>query len=237
MGQPGGLGRRFEPDTRDRLFRMKDALAPAPVVRIPSRSWDDDWVGDQGQTSECVGFGTRGFLVSSPFKDLTLDAETIYRGACANDGFAEPYSPDRGSSVRGALKFLAKRVPSNIAEYRFGTSVEDVLGWLASHGPVVLGTDWYAGMFKPSLFTGTVHLTGEVVGGHCFVAVGYNDRTRLVRCVNSWGRAWGRGGRFSIGYDDLDRLIKQDGEAAVALKKALGPKTIKLADPAVELAP
>jgi C1A family cysteine protease len=39
--------------------------------------------------------------------------------------------------------------------------------------------------------------------------------------VNSWGPGWGQNGRAWITFKDLDRLIKAEGEAAVAMEMKL----------------
>jgi hypothetical protein len=225
--KPGGLGRRPSPDERDALFPLRAVMAPVPMIRPPRRRWSDPWVGNQGQTSECVGFGSRGLLVASPVCYRKLTAEDIYQGAEANDGFTDPPGPDRGSSVRGAMKFLVSK--GLVAEYRWANRVKDVLDWLGGHGPVVLGTDWHTAMFTPDT-SAIVKPKGIVEGGHCYLAIGYDDapersgKKPLVECVNSWGRKWGEGGHFYIGYDDLDRLLRANGaEAAAATEQKFGP--------------
>ena len=39
-----------------------------------------------------------------------------------------------------------------------------------------------------------------------------------MRAVNSWGEGWGQRGRFWLTFGDLDKLIKADGEACVAIE-------------------
>ena len=38
-------------------------------------------------------------------------------------------------------------------------------------------------------------------GGHCIVAVGYDDATKTFTCANSWGTSWGNKGYFYLPYD------------------------------------
>ena len=39
------------------------------------------------------------------------------------------------------------------------------------------------------------------VGGHAVVAVGYNDYTKCITVLNSWGEGWGDRGYFYMPYD------------------------------------
>jgi C1A family cysteine protease len=88
-------------------------------------------------------------------------------------------------------------------------------------GPVVVGTNWYDRMFKPE--KGFIRVGGQVAGGHAWLLLGA-DRSKkcpdgtmgACRMINSWGRGWGESGRAWISFNDLDKLIKADGEAATA---------------------
>lgn len=217
-GRPG-LGRIFKPDERDALFPLRAVMAAAPVVRPPVRKWSDTWVGNQGSTSKCVGFGSRGMLVSTPYCFRKLTADFIYEGAERHDGLGEPFGPDRGSTVRGAMKFL--REQGLIAEFRSTRTTREVLDWLGVHSPIVVGVNWYGKMFEPDL-SGKLKIAGQVEGGHCVVLVGYDDKTELVELVNSWGRSWGLRGHGFLSYDDLGRLLREDGEAWAPTKQKFG---------------
>jgi C1A family cysteine protease len=56
------------------------------------------------------------------------------------------------------------------------------------------------------------------VGGHAYLINGMDVKRGLARGKNSWGRGWGKAGAFRIPLDDLDRLIREDGEACLALE-------------------
>jgi C1A family cysteine protease len=42
--------------------------------------------------------------------------------------------------------------------------------------------------------------TEKVLGGHCVVAVGYNDTTQRFIIRNSWGTGWGKKGYATMPY-------------------------------------
>jgi hypothetical protein len=119
-----------------------------------------------------------------------------------------------GSSVRAGAKYMKEQ--GRLAEYVWAASADEVARWLLTSGPVVLGTDWYADMFTPT--EGQVHIGGEVVGGHAYLAIGFNSKLQAFRCINSWGRGWGENGRFWLDTADLAYLLASNGEACAGVE-------------------
>ena len=93
---------------------------------------------------------------------------------------------------------------------------------LAYKGPVVLGINWYSGMSSPDS-RGYIDVTGTLLGGHAILANEINTMRRVVRLHNSWGPNWGSKGNCFISFEELDRLLKEGGEACVPVKRALVP--------------
>lgn len=62
---------------------------------------------------------------------------------------------------------------------------------------------------------------GGVAGGHAILANGFDSASGLVRLKNSWGVSWGKGGHGFLRYDDLAKLMAQDGEACLAVERRL----------------
>ena len=46
------------------------------------------------------------------------------------------------------------------------------------------------------------YVTGDAVGYHCILIVGYDDAEKAWICKNSWGTGWGDKGYFRIGYGE-----------------------------------
>lgn len=205
-------GRKHAPDARDKNFLMAAPLHQfAEVIDRPVkktyRLW---WKGDQGQTSQCVGYAWHALLRALPMLQRQPEADVIYRAAQTLDEWpGEDYD---GTSVRGGAKYLLQE--GRIKFYRWALNVADIVGWLAFRGPVVLGTEWTYTMFYPDK-TGLVKVGSltNSVGGHAFVAIGFDDIERRIICQNSWGKTWGVKGRFSISYDDMAVLLTAGGEA------------------------
>jgi hypothetical protein len=205
-----GFGRLKSIDVRDRPLTLPISLVG--MVPPPMKMWRVWWTGDQGDTNQCVGYAMHGLLRALPILQRDPRASIIYHEAQKLDEFAgEDYE---GTSVRGGAKAL--KADGKIVSYGWANDVQMVLQWLAFKGPVVLGTNWYESMMNPDA-TGLIVPGGEIVGGHAYLAIGYDSTKERLICQNSWSRDWGPiNGRFHLHYDDADALIKDEGEACTS---------------------
>lgn len=214
-----GLGRLPSVvDHRDQLFRAVQVLSGPAVPESERKSWRTGPVLDQGQTPQCVGFGSRGWYAAAPrlhrSGHIGPTAEAIYHAAQLVDGWPLPHD---GSSVRAGLQALQGF--GLVDSYWWIDDVHGLIQWLLRQSPVILGTNWHEDMFDPEP-SGLVRVTGPIVGGHCFIAYGWDGQHGIVKCLNSWGAGWGVLGRFAIAAEDMDALIKADGEAVGCVERA-----------------
>jgi hypothetical protein len=223
LPRPGGLGRLVAPDDRDRAFPMRALLAPAPPSQRKRRMWSaNGWWGDQGDTEECVAYAWTHYLEDAPRSEPgpapCVNPLDIYHLAQQLDEFpGENYD---GTSVRGGAKALAQL--GYIGAYHWATTVEEVAQAILQLGPVVLGLNWYTGMFHPDA-KGFVKIAGSLEGGHATCGDGVDVDKGFVRIKNSWGRSWGLKGFCYLGFDDLARLLSEQGEACIATKQRIEP--------------
>lgn len=205
--------------------------------------WQTGPILDQGKEGACVGFGWTAEALAGPIQvdlkkieepgvpdDPTAFAHYVYKRAQRVDQWpGENYS---GTSVLAGAKILLGL--GVLHEYRWAFSVNDIIGTLMAHGPVVLGINWYNGMYRAP--DGKLEIFGNKVGGHCILAVGYNPSSarfggkQTIILQNSWGKSWGINGVAEMLVDDLDRLIKEGGEACVPLVRGFrnSPKELPL---------
>lgn len=89
---------------------------------------------------------------------------------------------------------------------------------IAQGFPVAFGFVVYESLMSQRVAdTGEIPMPAKdekVLGGHAVTAVAYDDGTRRVRLLNSWGESWGDSGFATISYDYFDPLI--GGGAALA---------------------
>jgi hypothetical protein len=219
------FGRTIAPDNRDQLYLMRDVL-PDEGPQVTSQYWDDHhWWGDQGETPQCVGYSWAHWIEDGPVVHLldrsappVVQPSYIYYEAQKVDEWeGEDYD---GTSVRAGVKVLHRL--GYVTEYRWAWDARTVADTVLAVGPVVVGTWWTEGMSYPD-GSGRILPTGRVQGGHAYVINGYDEATRLFRVKNSWGPDWGVNGYGFLHFDDLDALLRWDGEACLAIEARVPP--------------
>ncbi len=144
-------------------------------------------VADQGVCSEATW----------PYKD---DHPPNEGDPCPTCTFAQKPTP---SCYAEALKHKIvnySRLPRNLNLMK---------GCIASGFPFVFGFTCYDNLPFNST-DGIIPLPGptnQVIGGHCVVAVGYDDATQMFTIRNSWGSSWGKNG---YGFMSYNWLLQQD---------------------------
>ncbi len=216
MNNQAGHGRIRIVDERDHNHLMPRRASP-----VGRRTWWTPAPWDQGNSPMCVAYGTNRFLVSSPVRNKPFGFEWLYYEAQKLDEW--PGENYEGTSVRAAMKVLQRE--GLISGYEWAFDARPVVDHLLAVGPVVIGTAWDAELANPDKhsYISPGPNFAAATDGHCTVLVGA-DRIRknpdgtfgAVRLFNSWGANWGDNGRAWVTFEDLDLMIRQGGEAAVA---------------------
>jgi hypothetical protein len=198
------------PDARD--YALAELMEIAPAPRYSPRNWHSDRVLNQGRKPHCVGFGWAGWGICTPVESryYNSDGHSIYNAAKKYDGI---YANMPGSTLRsGAKAMLSKR---RIKSYYFARNIAEAEEFVAHHGPVVLGIDWYEGMMQTDT-RGLISPTGLLLGGHCVLWKGVIGNYAVIR--NSWGTGWGVGGDCKMLLRDLGDIYLSNGEACAAVE-------------------
>jgi len=191
---------------------------------------------DQGREGKCVAYGIGHELAARPSEITGLTPEVlqnIYWQAQRND-------PWPGGSYPGAQPFYdGTAVLAGVKEaqslgyfgsYRWSFSLAELNMGLSYAGPAVLGLAWYEGMFNTDS-QGYIRVTGQVTGGHCVCARGVDIKNKRILIRNSWSATWGINGDAWITFDDMDRLLHEQGEACFFLDRKKAPRRSRVVAP------
>lgn len=223
---PGRLGRHIEHDPRSLAYALSEDLLPSTytsathTVRIP--------VLDQGGLGSCTGNAAEALAGTDPLYtaiptataarptgDAGLDeqqAVALYSAATRLDAIRGVYPPTDTGSTGLAVAKAAQRA-GLISGYQHALSLDATLKALTAM-PLIVGVNWYSGFDHPDA-SGRVRISGDVRGGHEFLLYGIDATAQTVLARNSWGSSWGAGGSFSFSFDDLGRLLDENGDATV----------------------
>lgn len=208
----------------DRIAHFDERSLDYPVralvaERAPrSYTWSCPLYLNQGSEGACVGFSIAHEIAARPVEATATNrlATDIYHRARELDDW--PGEDYEGTSVLAGMK--AAREMGYFSEYRWALSLDDLILAVGYKGPAVLGLNWYEGMLETD-DQGYVHPDGDIAGGHAILCRGVGVRQRYFYLHNSWGRSWGAiGGHCKISFEDLERLLGEQGEACIPLGRA-----------------
>jgi hypothetical protein len=218
------LDRLVQQDPRNRAFPAVPRLVESDAP-FESKTWRLDEFLDQGEEGACVGFGCTHELIADPVEVRGLDAEfarVVYWEAQKIDPWAggsyagaSPYY--EGTSTLAGVQILERM--GYVTEYRWAFTVDDMRRVLAHYGPVILGVNWYSGMYDTDR-DGYVNVKGYIAGGHLLLVIGVDEEESAFILHNSWGKDWGVNGRAKISFEDMAQLLYEQGEACVPVVRA-----------------
>lgn len=84
-----------------------------------------------------------------------------------------------------------------------GVDIPEIRTALQQNMPVIIGISVFDS-FPMTLGNPVIPMPGRyesVIGGHAMLIVGYDDDSRMIKVLNSWGSDWGSGGFGLIPYD------------------------------------
>lgn len=210
-------------DERSRSYPVR-AYLKAKTPR--SFTWSCERHLDQGEEGACVGFSVTHELIARPSVIANLGAkfavEKIYWAAQRLDEWNGGSYPGARPKYDGTSVLCGIKAAKNlgyILEYRWAFGLKDLVMAVGHIGPAVLGLNWYEEMFDVKS-CGHLHVGGDAAGGHAILCKGVDVEGRFFILHNSWGPRWGRKGDARISWDEMERLLHEDGEAVIPTIRA-----------------
>lgn len=179
---------------------------------------------DQGHEGSCVGHAIAHELAARPSEvpmSHQYARETIYWDAQRIDPWPGGAYPGAAPFYEGTSVLAGVKVAHKLGwfdSYRWAFGLRDLQLGVGYNGPAVLGLPWYEGMFWPD-HNGYIHPEGRKVGGHAILCNAINVKEGRFTLHNSWSGAWGMNGECFITFADMDRLLRERGEAVFMIKR------------------
>lgn len=231
------LDRIVQFDENSRNYPIRELLVGDALTLPRSRTWGCRKWNDQGREGACVGFSWSHELAAQPLEILANEttAMRIYKRAQFMDPWpGEAYSGTSVLAGAKAVQELKSQGKQIMPEYRWAFGIEDAILTIGNFGPAVIGVNWYQGMFRPDA-NGFIHVTGPLMGGHAILVRGVVLRwkegalTRTLADIdydksffvlrNSWGKDWGRSGDCYVTIAAMHRLLNENGEMCIPVKR------------------
>lgn len=131
-----------------------------------------------------------------------------------------------GTSILAGMKVIKEL--GYFDEYRWVYNVQDLALGVGAISPAIIGVNWYSGMMKPNKY-GTIEPKGKILGGHAICVRGVSFKAGGTFILqNTWGKKWGvAGGCCMLSFENMNRLLSENGEAVFATKRNSNLKTFK----------
>jgi hypothetical protein len=213
---PYRMGRHVEQDPRSRQYNAARFLDPRrAVVSVEHQRISP--IFDQGNLGSCTGMAMAGWLGCAPHCGDPImfrenEAVWLYNGGTWFDPFEGHHPPtDTGSSNNAVCKNA--RHLGMILSWSWTFNIADDLAAIQL-SPLLFGSSWLEEMFYPDR-DGVVRARGEEVGGHAYLARGYDAERRRFLCDNSWGVQWGLSGSFWLPLSEWEILRGREADVVI----------------------
>ncbi|MCK4935929.1 MAG: C1 family peptidase [Elusimicrobiales bacterium] len=221
------VGLSFEPITAPPLGDEEFSVEPPPSLdwRKAGGNYVTN-IRNQGKCGSCWAFAMTGGLESyvllsqnTPGIDLDLSEQVMLScsgtGSCNGGRLNASYLENTGLPPEEFYPYTATDGNCSSAEEGWQSKAYKISNWktiyrseislkkaLVEYGPMPTALMVYEDFmhYKSGIYS---HVTGNKLGGHAVVVIGYNDAEKYFIVKNSWSEKWGDEGYFKIAYSEI----------------------------------
>ena len=179
------------------------------------KSWEYSEVFDQGNTSMNVGCVWTTYVASiSPGESLGMTDAEFARSLYHEAQVSGPWDGTEAESKYGASVLTVGRLLKEkkfFNELAWTKDVNILSNHVLAQGPAIVASRWTSEMSKVDP-NGFVRPNGSYEGNHCWIVYGVDDQWETFFALNSWGRDFGKDGKFLVKFSDMEKIL-QDGFA------------------------
>ena len=201
-------------------FKIKREEVDEELIR---KSWEYKEVFDQKNTSMNVGCAWTSYLSTKmPVEELGMTeaefAKSLYHESQLSDVWstwttnainATETNHKYGTSIIRAGMIL--RDQNFFKDLVWTEDVYDLSNFILTRGAAIIASNWTSEMNNVDP-NGFVRPNGSYEGNHCWLVYGVDDVWETFFALNSWGRNYGKDGKFLVKFADMKKILK-DGFA------------------------
>jgi hypothetical protein len=183
------------------------------------KSWGYREVLDQGKQSNNVGCAWTAYLSTvSPMPSLEMEDKLFARSLYETSQTMDPWEGTEEEGKYGTSLITAGLVLKGqemINDIIWTKDVNILANYILSSGAAIVASPWKTEMSRVDP-NGFVRPNGHYEGNHCWLVYGVDDIWETFFALNSWGKDFGKDGKFLVKFSDMKRIL-QDGFALASI--------------------
>jgi hypothetical protein len=212
-----GKGLLYSQEEKDLLLTESNKIETIPLGEDNNirKSWHYEEVFDQGKTCLNTSCTWAAYLSTMcPVEEMGMSYKDFIRGLYYESQLEDPWAGTDEVRKYGTSLLSAGTVLKNKGFFNqllWTDDVDKMSNHILTRGAIMVASEWTTemGRIDPNGFSRPY---GAYEGNHCWLVYGVDDMWETFFCLNSWGKEFGKDGKFLIKFTDMKKIL-QDGYA------------------------